>query len=118
MFDLTVFLFFLQLFSVANSAIRHTPHRPQDVLEGYERADAHYCVGWSRGREACHDNLVTAAHRGVELTRVAKSSVVLDMEYKSPAYHMIFIGFDMCRCRSSAISFSLIYWFIGCQIQF
>lgn len=27
--------------------------RPQETLESYERADAHYCVGWSRGREAC-----------------------------------------------------------------
>lgn len=24
---------------------------PQETLESYERADAHYCVGWSRGRE-------------------------------------------------------------------
>lgn len=26
-------------------------HLPKDVLESYERADAHYCVGWSHGRE-------------------------------------------------------------------
>ncbi|CAE7532818.1 unnamed protein product [Symbiodinium natans] len=30
---------------------RRLAQLPKDVLEKYERADAHYCVGWSHGRE-------------------------------------------------------------------
>ncbi|CAE7735966.1 unnamed protein product [Symbiodinium sp. CCMP2592] len=30
---------------------RRLAQLPKDVLETYERADAHYCVGWSHGRE-------------------------------------------------------------------
>ena len=44
----------LEIRRATHCPISHLPEsmRPQETLESYERADAHYCVGWSRGREA------------------------------------------------------------------